>query len=54
MFISLSGRRWIALAAMAWMMLVPAAALAGHKTGPRVRLLDVRDYGATLMVSFRV
>ena len=54
MSISLSRRRWIALAVIAWMMLVPAAALAGRKVGPRIRLLDVRDYGATLEVSFRV
>ena len=54
MSISLSRRRWIALAAIAWMMLVPAEAQAGRKTGPRIRLLDVRDYGATLEVSFRV
>jgi hypothetical protein len=54
MAISLSRRKWLALAAMSWMILVPAASQAARKDGPRARLLDVRDYGDALDVSFRV
>jgi hypothetical protein len=54
MFTSSSMRKWLALAAMTWFLMAPAPSQAAKKDGPRIRLLDVHDFGETLEVSFRV